>query len=469
MVESDGFDEKLGLLESIVMQGIEKLLAEAASRNILEAPFGRKPEPTPLVSEENWEVRIAFHLYANFYIYAVLTMKTTHALQIELQSSVSSGMQIGDISTIPAPCEFEFGFDALKFLSQYIEWAHPNAIERRTQEKATACQALQYRMQHAKTQLKVGKSLLDLAEKQSSGVLWGPLTSPVSHSSVVCLAKPLKLGTMVFQVSETADFSDDFKTYQEKVKFDGVDSSMNMIPVRVTVTDLKPNCSYYVRCCLQDSPSAPLFAGPEAGKFQISRFQTIPNEEDPPDTSSSSSSNSSILSFSCYGQLPVPVRSYECNVPFSGRSCDALPSSLMHCILGDIFALDANNVENQIVGNEKQEYSERVSKLFNSSHLFNEATSLFRTGSLLLSWRDSAPNAAQYIRDEESAVREYAKQLKKYQKKYGNGSKSKSKSSKSGDQKIAPPPPTLMRPAPRVAFSSLIEVPLRRAFSETVS
>jgi hypothetical protein len=58
MSSSDGnsFNEKLGLLESIIQQGIEKLLAEAASKKYLEAPFGRKPEPTPLISEEFWEV-----------------------------------------------------------------------------------------------------------------------------------------------------------------------------------------------------------------------------------------------------------------------------------------------------------------------------------------------------------------------------------------------------------------------------
>jgi hypothetical protein len=50
------YEEKIELLETIIQQGIEKLLNEAETNNMLDAPYGRKPEPTPLISEQDWEV-----------------------------------------------------------------------------------------------------------------------------------------------------------------------------------------------------------------------------------------------------------------------------------------------------------------------------------------------------------------------------------------------------------------------------
>ena len=46
--------EKASLLEGILERGIEKLLEEVKAKKYLQEPYGRKPEPTPLMSEEQF-------------------------------------------------------------------------------------------------------------------------------------------------------------------------------------------------------------------------------------------------------------------------------------------------------------------------------------------------------------------------------------------------------------------------------
>ena len=55
-ISDASFEEKLQLLKTIIEKGLEKLLSKAETDDILLPPFGRKPEPTPLISEDHWEV-----------------------------------------------------------------------------------------------------------------------------------------------------------------------------------------------------------------------------------------------------------------------------------------------------------------------------------------------------------------------------------------------------------------------------
>ena len=56
-MDGSKFEEKLAVLETIIQQGMEKLLKDAERNDILQPPYGRRPEPTPLISVDAWEVR----------------------------------------------------------------------------------------------------------------------------------------------------------------------------------------------------------------------------------------------------------------------------------------------------------------------------------------------------------------------------------------------------------------------------
>ena len=45
----ESFDDRVKLLNDILQNTLEDLLREARSRNVLDAPYGRPPTPTPFV------------------------------------------------------------------------------------------------------------------------------------------------------------------------------------------------------------------------------------------------------------------------------------------------------------------------------------------------------------------------------------------------------------------------------------
>ena len=112
--------EKFLLLDKILQNGIEKLLEHMKKHNYHEPPFGRLPDPTPLITEDEF---------------------------------LSDG---GLNSSDDDPeFKFEYGFDPLKFLSDYLIWAHPETIEARRMAKVDALKRLRFRANHAKLQLLV--------------------------------------------------------------------------------------------------------------------------------------------------------------------------------------------------------------------------------------------------------------------------------------------------------------------------
>jgi len=182
MSANQNFEEKFSLLEEILEQGIDKLLTLAEKKNYLKDPYGKAPEPSPLVTEEDFEEQVRLAL--------------------------AEGKRIDEIDENPPPCKFEYGFDPLHYLSDFILWSHPSSIERRGKERAEAHEALIERVAHSQKQLKVASSLKDTVSFQRAGILWGPFVTPINSTSVVAIVKPLSFGNVVFEFSLSPTFSE---------------------------------------------------------------------------------------------------------------------------------------------------------------------------------------------------------------------------------------------------------------------
>ena len=268
------YEQKLALLDKILKDGLSKLVLEAKEKNFLEPPYGRMPYPTPLISEETF-------------------------------------IQQGgiDCSDEDPEFNFEYGFDPLKFLADFIIWSHPDTIENRRLRKVDASLNLQKRAQHARRQLFTAQSLCDIVRNQRSGILWGPFVSPLSVSSVACTCKPFKMGKVVVQLSYNHNFDEVLQTIEILVTSE--DGNEFPLPVKAVFNDLQPSTRYVVRCCLSsnpfirkvpvvdpkkddDSSSPPTgpvyspeevqnelgldFPGQWGGYFMHSDFQTLPSE-----------------------------------------------------------------------------------------------------------------------------------------------------------------------------------------------
>ena len=125
------------LLDGILERGIEKLLTEVKAKGYTEAPFGRMPEPTPLLSEEDFLER---------------------------------GCLEAPAEDDEPRFEFTYGFNPLKFLADYIRWSHPDSVKERRLERIRCVERLKSLAEHAKVQLATSSSLRSTAVTQGSGI-----------------------------------------------------------------------------------------------------------------------------------------------------------------------------------------------------------------------------------------------------------------------------------------------------------
>jgi hypothetical protein len=179
MDEIKSYPDKLQVLNEILKKGIQELCQHAKQNNYLEYPYGRNPDPTPLITEE--------------------------------QFIAQGGLTCND--TEPN-FHYEYGFDPLKFLSEYIVWAHPDSVKERLGRKLEAQARLQLRANHAVQQLKIQSYFKDLVHQLQSGIEWGPFINPVNFTTVRCVLKPFKAGIIYCQISTDPSFQESLKTYK---------------------------------------------------------------------------------------------------------------------------------------------------------------------------------------------------------------------------------------------------------------
>lgn len=408
-------------LEEVLERSVRKLLEEVRRRGIVKAPYGRNPHPSPLVTEE----------------------------------AFLSG--VGGNTFDEPVFAFEYGFNPLTFLGKHVQWSHPSSVESRKGEKIVAAERLRDRALHALKLIDTSDGLQSLAKSQASGIMWGPLTGPISSTSILAIAQGLRPGKVVFQISTAEDFATTAITQTITC-----DSAENDTPVKVVITDLIPGTKYFIRCSLFEEESLSLypFQGLESDDFQASSFWTLPSQEVPEqhaDESKSESdrimSQSIVLAF-----MPADILQSDVNI-------DAFQNShefCLTCLVGDVFSNSDGSDSNPPLT-----YTEQAWKLCRLSPMANSQSSLLRTSSFVLGWNDGRFGSDVDIKSEEVTYKQYMQDAKRYAKKHGDGGKS-SKSKSSNTAKVPPPEPVLTRPPMSSSLSSLLQVfPIRHSESAT--
>ena len=494
------YSAKLALLEGILEKGVGKLLDEARRKGYSREPYGRKPDPTPLMSEEDFTNSTAF----------------------------DEPLGLNDDPSF----DFEYGFNPMSYLARYIRWSHPDSVKERNLEKQRCVERLHNRAKHAFKQLDTLQSLSETVAQQGSLVIWGPISSPLSPTSVVTFFQPGRSGVYIVEVSEYANFSTIFQRKNVEVLQDHnheenpVSSATIPGAMQVVIEELTPSTKYYIRvyskevndnditksdsCGERDNQDtkADTTASGRAGTSDLHSDSEQMNPQEMqrkgdishPDNSniSTATTNKTIRAFffsqSCsFWTLPTDeVLTEEKNI-FSGGSppeekhdpleyneaadneqkslclpvrlnCvqanfhhDVMPivadyeSRGLHkgqipevtCLLGDPVAapVDATQIE-------QEEYTIDTWKFYTQNMALRSNLSLLRNSSLLLGWNDSRFGSDVDVRAEEVAFKRYSHDLKKHSKKYGKGGK------KANNK--APPLPVLVRPQVSKSLHSLI-------------
>lgn len=204
-------NEKMTFLNTILTSSLEKLLIEVTKQQCISFPYGRPPTPSPFVNEED--------------------------IDVEELLNGSEDLEVNDRSNF----NYKYGFNPLIYLSQLILKQHPLTIARRQQEHCDAVQRLTFRCQHAFQQLNTFKQLKNLSKSLQSGIIHGPITTPLTSSSVLFWCRTAVEGDLVIQLSKNSSFNPIQST--TIVHSNGINE-----PVKYLLDDLSHSTHYYLRC-----------------------------------------------------------------------------------------------------------------------------------------------------------------------------------------------------------------------------
>ena len=466
------------LLDGILERGIEKLLQEVKLKNYTQAPYGRDPEPSPLLSEE------AF-----------------------LQNGCLE--EEGDDEP---RFDFSYGFSPLQFLADYVRWSHPDSVKERRLERIRCVERLQALAVHAKRQLSTASTLRNIAMAQGSGVVWGPMCAARSPTAVNAVLQLNRAGTLFVEVATDASFQKLHKV--ETVEVDSVE-----LPLQVLLQGLLPGTQYHLRAYLDDvnlnkeppavlsSLDASVIADDSVAADEAEAAAAAANDaaalagmvdadgSGPEESAASASVEGGgegeektqgaetgergrplpelFLAQSCVVSTPPLTGDEEegegAEANAEANAEQAAPSSItLACLPADCArssSLSAEAVGGQggylatcLLGDPFDNHAAQEADgagytvdswgVYCASQLLTQASSVCRNGGLFLGWNDTRLGSDVDARSEEVTHKQFMHDLKKHTKKHA-------KHKGGGGKKDPPPPPEHKRPALSRSLQSL--------------
>ena len=217
------FEEKTTLLHGLLKRAMDGLLTEVRKQNILTSPYGRPEQPTPLLSLEQF-------------------LKTGGL-------SEPLNMDDNDNGTDEPIFSYEYGFDPLIYLADYLKFLHPENIKSMRDVRGQAIDFLRFRAAHAQVQMDGLRDLQELTRRLQSGILWGPFVSPStlpSSSGMVVACKAVKDdgNDVIVEVAIDSAFVSVDRTWTQRV-----DDATQV--QKLVLNNLEPGRTYYLRCRLR--------------------------------------------------------------------------------------------------------------------------------------------------------------------------------------------------------------------------
>lgn len=458
------FEEKKALSESFLRRALQGLLIESRKRNVLTEPYGRPVQPTPLLN---------------------LT---------EFLNSGGLDEPSDDTVNDDPIFSYDYGFDPLQYLANYLKFLHPTNIRKMKDERVAIVDRLRFRAAHAKNVLDRCEELKTLTQNIRSGVLWGPFTSPSSSSTsplsaVICACRVVKEGDLIVQISKDSAFIVVENTWTQTV-------TDRNITQKILLPELHPGTKYFVRCCLSDTPGGDLqlplvapevgistlglgmlsidpdshpdldidvaldnrrFKGVAEGYFQSTAFVSCPSDEEavvegPQDLVSPVPVDAVVIVALTVSQAHLTIDSLKLYGGNHTRVSDG--DYIISCLLGDVFSAPVTQGEggetvsrsyscsNASRNNNAEWYRQESFNIHRFSNSLIKPDSILRNSSMLLAWHDRSPGSDIFLNDEEMALKQFSSDMKKYQSKYGKsrGGKLKQRSSNMSPEPVPPLP-----------------------------
>lgn len=405
------FEGMKALSESFIKRALWGLLIESSDRKILQAPYGRPTQPTPLINLSDF-----------------------------LKNGGLDESDATETNDEPEFC-YDYGFDPLQYIADYLKNLHPNNIRRLKEERIAIVNRLTLRANHARKVIHNFRDLICLTKRLRSGILWGPLTSAFQHrasssSTIMCACRVVKKGNLIVELSKDSNF-------------DNLENSWNLtvndesITQKVKMTDVDPGTNYFIRCYIKEIE-------PEIGTSILMSKTRFRSDSEPTVDGNSSVSFEGEQSFfersqmtsipiddeNCSDINPLPVGKIKIvavNISSALLSTTSILNEkesledtfLITCLLGELFSSPAVTSKSFSRDESYDEldfteiYSKQSFDLHRYSESFNDPDSVLRKGLLLLAWHDLSWNSDTRLNDEEVSIKRYITDTKKYNAKCG--------------------------------------------------
>ena len=461
------FEGKKALSESFLRRALQGLLIESRKRNVLTEPYGRPVQPTPLLNLSEF-----------------------------LNSGGLDEPSDGTVNDDPV-FSYDYGFDPLQYLANYLKFLHPTHIRSMKDERIAIVDRLRFQAAHAINVLDECEELKILTKKLRSGILWGPFTSPSTSSSsslsaVICACRVVKEGDLIIQISKDSAFSVIENTWTQAV----TDKNMTQ---KLLLSELYPGTKYFVRCCLSDVPRGDLtlppvgpdlvtpspgpgllsldidtdsdlnmiaavdnrcFQGVSEGYFQTTEFISCPSDEET--MVEGFQGLAPTVRVDAVTIVAMTVSPYHftidsLKVDRGNRVSNNGNDYFISCLLGDVFSVPVvegvrGDIPRSCSGGDSTEinhtdwYKQKSFNMHRSSNSLVRSDSILRNSSVLLAWHDRSQGSDVRLNDEETALKQYASDMKRYQTKYGKGKGGKLKQrSLTAQPEAIPPLPRLKK------------------------
>jgi hypothetical protein len=116
--------------------------------------------------------------------------------------------------------------------------------------------------------LETGYALKKISKELLSGILWGPVTSPINSTSTLLSCQACREGEVIIQLSLNPTFDDISDSWEQVI----IDPHQ---PLVIKLTDLTPGKEYFVRCCLKDVDTSPPFSNPTSNQQETVKVGSV--------------------------------------------------------------------------------------------------------------------------------------------------------------------------------------------------
>lgn len=474
----NNFDESLEFLHHVLEESLVKLLKEAKVRNCILPPYGRPPTPSPFVNENEIDI--------------------DELLNNPLEEDTNDRKNF----------QYDYGFNPLIYLSQLILKAHPQSVAARKQQRNESFHRLVSRVSHAKRQLFIAKQLTSQAKFLQSGIVHGPLTSPINPNSVLFWCRTAISGNLVVQISKNISFNPVYRSLI--IPSGGIDE-----PIKYILDDLEGATHYYLRCYLQglqeddENDHTIILNQSKKGGKGSSSPQHDSEENDDNSTVQATGQESRIYAKGEFWTL-MPVSEsnfrgpsfplellilsrYPTYTAVPSIHSSTTPSGEVHeddlmndspntpshdnygygllsklsthpiftCYVGDI--LTPSHTDTRPISDSNQ-----IWNVFNNDFLLSSMTGKFseqhtlgsplRLGSLFLAWNDASLGSDTSLKAEEVIYKQWSYDTRKYEKKCKERSEKEKAEPNKYSKRPLGPPPVLNRLPMTPTFSTIVKV-----------